>query len=37
MQMFVGLGNPDAKDAGNHRDIAYVALGDIGCDQGFSA
>ncbi|PIE10292.1 MAG: aminoacyl-tRNA hydrolase [Rhodobacterales bacterium] len=36
MQMFVGLGNPGAKYAGNRHNIGFMALNQIAADHGFS-
>ncbi len=35
MQIFVGLGNPGAKYAGNRHNIGYMALDRIASDHGF--
>ena len=36
MQLFVGLGNPGAKYAGNRHNIGFMALDQIASDHGFS-
>ena len=35
MQLFVGLGNPGAKYAGNRHNIGFMALDQIASDHGF--
>ncbi|WP_136439279.1 aminoacyl-tRNA hydrolase [Pacificoceanicola onchidii] len=35
MQIFVGLGNPGAKYAGNRHNIGFMALDQIASDHGF--
>ncbi|MFS4582185.1 aminoacyl-tRNA hydrolase [Phaeobacter sp. C3_T13_0] len=36
MKLFVGLGNPGAKYAGNRHNIGFMALDQIATDHGFS-
>ncbi|GAA3867870.1 aminoacyl-tRNA hydrolase [Celeribacter arenosi] len=36
MRLFVGLGNPGAKYAGNRHNIGYMAVDRIASDHGFS-
>ncbi len=36
MKLFVGLGNPGAKYAGNRHNIGYMAMDRIASDHGFS-
>lgn len=36
MQLFVGLGNPGAKYAGNRHNIGFMALDEIARDHGFA-
>ena len=36
MQLFVGLGNPGAKYAGNRHNIGFMALDRIASDHGFA-
>ncbi|UWR49597.1 aminoacyl-tRNA hydrolase [Phaeobacter inhibens] len=36
MKLFVGLGNPGAKYAGNRHNIGFMALDQIASDHGFS-
>ena len=36
MKLFVGLGNPGAKYAGNRHNIGYMAVERIAADHGFS-
>ena len=35
MKLFVGLGNPGAKNAGNRHNIGFMAVERIGADHGF--
>ena len=35
MKLFVGLGNPGAKYAGNRHNIGYMAVDRIAADHGF--
>jgi peptidyl-tRNA hydrolase, PTH1 family len=37
MRLFVGLGNPGAKYAGNRHNIGFMAVDRIAADHGFSA
>ena len=37
MRLFVGLGNPGAKYAGNRHNIGFMALDRIAADHGFAA
>ena len=37
MKLFVGLGNPGAKYAGNRHNIGYMALERIAETHGFAA
>lgn len=37
MKLFVGLGNPGAKYAGNRHNIGYMAIDRIAADHGFPA
>jgi PTH1 family peptidyl-tRNA hydrolase len=36
MKLFIGLGNPGAKYAGNRHNIGFMALDQIASDHGFS-
>ncbi len=35
MKLFVGLGNPGARYAGNRHNIGYMAVEAIAADHGF--
>jgi peptidyl-tRNA hydrolase, PTH1 family len=35
MLLFVGLGNPGAKHAGNRHNIGFMAVDRIAADHGF--
>lgn len=37
MRLFVGLGNPGAKHAGNRHNVGFMALDRIAADHGFPA
>ncbi|MCX8507896.1 MAG: aminoacyl-tRNA hydrolase, partial [Rhodobacteraceae bacterium] len=36
MRLFIGLGNPGAKYAGNRHNIGFMAIDRIAADHGFA-